>query len=574
MSQISATTIQIAILAFGSILLSACSGSNDSAALSEDNNVVIEIDNSAVSAQAEPMSVLNDDDAGAVDEANGVIVLSENENALSETDDSAVSAQAETMEVSFEGSTPNVDEEDTSPISVNEVEINNVTEETEVNAVGETVDSVVLSDSDNAASDIDSNTPSSPVETTNVSIVENISDIDEASTPTVDANEVQMNTVIDESEDSSIEQITELATPDPLIQNATRVDFDITVPAYQSRALQVWLEWGDKNLVSAWVGDEMWSASDEFPVSTEHLLTVTFYDDNGDIVLGSYESPFRTGTNASETYQINADDFDTAKWDTDEDGTSNLNELLVGDNPLVDERQSLEIRDGFNSVGRTVFSNLSNFAGTYEARIPDERPYFEDTSVVNRVWEYFDETRDETLVSTTDQTIDIDANGNASFSKYDYEDESPAYFSTMTREGTRTNTGTSIQWSSTYSFYSVEHGCRTNDRFTSETTRLDDGSVSQQGHQFVKSCFLSSGRDYEVTYTFTGTVTDDSPLCEVTAGSIIVDPINLFPVTGLEYSKQLGDIYWHVKTLDNEGQLITEYLDPIDLSFYCDFADI
>lgn len=126
------------------------------------------------------------------------------------------------------------------------------------------------------------------------------------------------------------DEVTNPDVPDPLVQNSTRVDFNIEVPAYQSNALQVRLVWGEKDFAAAWVGDEFWSASDDFPTDTQNPLTVTFNDDNGATTLGSYEQDFRTGTNASESLSISADQFDTGRWDSDGDGVSNLDELLAG----------------------------------------------------------------------------------------------------------------------------------------------------------------------------------------------------------------------------------------------------
>ena len=115
---------------------------------------------------------------------------------------------------------------------------------------------------------------------------------------------------------------------------STRVLFNITVPAYQSNALQVRLQWGDQDIVARFVVDESWEVVADFPTNTENTLIVTFNDNNGAITLGSVEQTFRTGTNPTESLQIAADQFDTTRWDNDGDGVSNLDELISGSNPL------------------------------------------------------------------------------------------------------------------------------------------------------------------------------------------------------------------------------------------------
>ena len=169
-------------------------------------------------------------------------------------------------------------------------------------AVNNSSGSVVGSTDDTANSTADGNAVGEPNDDTGV-----------PATVEPDVVAVEDTNSVSETEPTAEPPNIVASDPVPMETDAlvsTRINFDITVPAYQSNALQVRLQWGEKDVSAQFVVDESWSIVDDFPVDTENELFVFFNDDNGAITLGSVEQTFRTGTSESETFQITADQFD------------------------------------------------------------------------------------------------------------------------------------------------------------------------------------------------------------------------------------------------------------------------
>jgi len=124
-------------------------------------------------------------------------------------------------------------------------------------------------------------------------------------------------------------------------------------------------------LNAEWNGDASWSATIALPSDTRGRLSIDFFNLNGDMYLGSFEEPFRTGTNAAETYTVTADRFFTA-WDDDGDGTSNIEELPAGTDPSFDEASDDPIRDAFRIGGlEEVNEAIRDESGFFEAILPE-----------------------------------------------------------------------------------------------------------------------------------------------------------------------------------------------------------
>lgn len=143
-------------------------------------------------------------------------------------------------------------------------------------------------------------------------------------------------TVINHSDGSrQTVDVSEGGSTPPVATETVQVNFEITVPSYVSNALQVRVIWGDTELTAGWVNDETWSVVGDFSADTQRSLSVVFSDNNGGTTLGSFDTSFRTGSVESENYRVIASQFDTERWDTDNDGFSNLAEVRAGSNPFA-----------------------------------------------------------------------------------------------------------------------------------------------------------------------------------------------------------------------------------------------
>lgn len=161
------------------------------------------------------------------------------------------------------------------------------------------------------------------------------------------------------------------------VPDTVRVNFDISVPAYVSDALQVRLVWGDLDTRAIWVADESWTITEDVQSNSENLLVITFSDDNGNTILGSYEADFSVDTSSPITLSIAETDFDTS-WDSDDDGMSNLDELQVGRNPFQN--------DSFNNERlRSMFPSRDTMFGEAIENIPNPERFVTDELVS---WRY------------------------------------------------------------------------------------------------------------------------------------------------------------------------------------------
>jgi len=252
------------------------------------------------------------------------------------------------------------------------------------------------SSSNSPSSSEQSNSNQSSASTGSNSAVETLDDANDASMATAattqpstdDATNTTAPTPLAANPTSQSATGSNQATPDPLSQSTTLVNFDIQVPVYQSDELQVRLSWGEKTLLAKWIGDELWSASGDYPTNTENLLVVTFFDANGEIPLGSVEQVFVADANASMSVQISAEQFDTNRWDSDNDGISNLEALLAQSQQPKTKRvllfsETRGYRHESIQDALTAIEQLANSAGIQSDRADDSSGVFTAENLAN-----------------------------------------------------------------------------------------------------------------------------------------------------------------------------------------------
>jgi len=438
-------------------------------------------------------------------------------------------------------------------------------------------DSPALSEGVNVVGEIDQNASTDQGETNEIAVDGETGSVDESSVDESSDGVASDDVVgLPANESSNVittDDVVDLPTtgasadvPDPMVQNSTDVTFNITVPAYKSNKLQLQLSWGEFSTSFNWVGDELWTTDVTLPTNTEHLLSIVFYDDNGGIELGSFEQQYRTGINAAEVYEINAEQFDSDRWDFDGDGTSNLDELIAGTDPQADEESLIPTVD-------IQPMSLLFIANYFETLMPNERPYMG--------------TKDETVneYAGTITAADIDANGNGSL----VINELP-YVRFNTRTGERLVLDNTVQWSGTWN-YSDDFYLRQS--FDSKMSV--DGDTRRLVEQGNGSWVGTYTHQWQTTVDVTGQKIEGSAFCEVATGTITENYTNnqdSVRSNTLTISRESVDDLWRVSEVyEIDGESFTTEIFARELSmhmirfgyqiqvsendhFLCDYSDL
>jgi len=256
---------------------------------------------------------------------------------------------------------------------------------------------------------------------------------------------------------------------------STRVDFDITVPVYQSNALQVRVAWGDLDLSASWAGDEFWTLSEDFPINTEHPLTVSFYDNNGDITLGTVERNFATDANSAQMVSIEATDFETQRWDDDSDGVSNLDELSLGTDPLDENSPDDSTVDLQDTLQISYLGWSAPAAAYYEPEINSL-----DFPVSSNEIDFIDNLPITSETTVTDIALSSDGNGTYS-QTYNFFIALDMPFN-RSSIATRTSEDGTVSWNGTENFSGSSRFYGAIDHSFETTNMIDGRTLIQQGN--------------------------------------------------------------------------------------------
>ena len=196
-------------------------------------------------------------------------------------------------------------------------------------------------------------------------------------------------------------------------------------------------------------------------------------------------------------FNITAEQFNSEQGDADNDGSSNLEELIAGSNPNINEDSLLEVRD---SMGLSEFSNVA-VSRAFEGRIPDDRPY-----------SFTAEPPHPDFPGSDVENINIDENGNGSIGSF-YQ----LFAEQRSLSATRTSSGNSISWN--VSEFSSDGDISRNLSVTNTVSVVDENTRS-----FVENVVRSNNgtniESWETSSNLTGEIIDETSFCKPISGAI------------------------------------------------------